>query len=295
MPFNLASFVCVEFDVALSRKDDAHYQVPIAPDVKNVLKQMLEATLKELGDSSNWALFDCAEKYQTAEQLKLPVDDPILARLKNLCSSQNLPVAAAALNTPSQIDYYFARFQDDTGNMCIGFRRASQFKGTVGKSLMQWLDGNLRMVQGDIFRLDFDFDFLVFDDQVAIYKPKSFEHIAGLEDELAKATPDHIHALIVALPILDFSFAEDFANKSVRGRRLIAAIRSRTDLAKISTNLFKKACEENKISVVQIGGKWAPNPKHEKAFLELLDRRRYPDPLVEGDADLFVALARNKI
>lgn len=295
MLIDTTSVVHTEFAVALLQKEDAYFQVPVSPSVQEVLRQMLQATLGNLGDPSNWETFDCAEQYPTTAALRYAIDDPLLSKVKDLFNAQNLPVSADALSNPARINYYFVHFRDALNNMCVGVRKASQFKGSVGKSLMYLLDGQLTMVDNNIFRLDPDFDFLVFSDHVAIYRPTQFERIADLEDELIKVAPAHINAISVALPGMDFGFAEQFTQRSARARKLIAAIKSRTDITTISVERFTSACHANKISITQKNGKWTPDPSHEVAFLEMLDRRRYHDPLVDQAPENYRAAARNKV
>lgn len=292
---DLNSAVCTVFGVALLKGETTHFQVPVTPSVKDILKQMLQTTLINLGNSREWTDYDCADQYPSTGHLKYDLSDPVVVKLQNLFTAQNVTPSADALSKPSNIDYYFAKFRDAAGIECMGIRKAAQFKGPVGKSLMTWIDGQLTMVQGDIFRLDTDFDFLVFPDQVAIYRPHSFERIADLEAKLAEATPTHIEAIAVALPFLDLGFVATTAGKSIRARRLVAAIRARSDIAGISVERLKSECQKNGISVVETEGKWHPELDHEIGFLEMLDRRRYYDPLIEEDPDPYRAASRSKM
>ena len=289
------SITNTEFGVALLKAEESHYHVPVAPKVTDALKQMLQATLDNLGDPGEWADFDCAEQYSPTERLKYPLDTPLSSRINCLFTAQNFPTAADALNNPTQIDYYFAHFRDSSNAECIGVRKATYFKGPVGKTFMHWLDGQLTIVEGNLFRLDTDFDFLIFSDHIAIYRPTQFERIAELEDELAKITPHHVQAVSTAAPQLDFEFANTVSPIPSRMRRLFAALKSRSDIANISSEKFEKACKANGIALIQKNGKWAPGPKHEIAFLEMLDRRRYNDPLIDDDPDPYRAVARKKV
>lgn len=295
MLIDTTSVVHTEFSVALLQKEDAYFQVPVSSSVQAVLAQMLQTTLKNLGDPNDWMVFDCAEQYPTTAPLKVALDDPMLSKVRDLLNAQNLPVSADALSNPARINYYFARFRDAADSVCVGVRRASQFKGSVGKSMLYILDGQLTMVGSNVFRLDPEFDFLVFSDHVAIYRPAQFERIADLEDEMSKVAPANIKAISIALPEMDFGFAEQLTQKSIRARRLVAAVKSRTDIANISAERFALACQANNIGITKKNGKWTPEPNHEVAFLEMLDRRRYHDPLIEQTPENYRAVARNKV
>lgn len=295
MPIDPGSIDYTEFRVALTIQGENHFQVPVSHSVKEALRQMLQETLEKLGDENAWVPYDYAQEYKGAEHLTCAIDDPAMETLRELFSAQNLTLHASALKSPKQIDYYSARFTDSAMGECIGVRRASYFKGTVGKPFMFFLEGQLTMVEAELFRLDQDFDFLIFIDKVAIYRPSSMEHVAGLEGKLRNATPSNIQMLSEAVPILDFSFAEKLSEKYVRAQRLFAALKSRPDLGLIDPHRFEAACQANGIAVIQNNGKWAPEPEHEMALLELLDRRRYADPLVEHDAELFRAPSRSTV
>jgi hypothetical protein len=281
--------------VTLLKNEDAHFQVPVTPNVKTALKQMLQATLNGLGDSAQWENFDCAEQHPQTASLKYAVDDPAMIKLKNLYTAQNLEVSADALSDASKIDYYSARFRDTNNNECVGVRKASYFKGTVQKSFLFLIGGQLTLAENSLFQLDPDFDFLIFSDQIVIYRPTQFERIAELEEELIKVAPAHIQTIAAAAPQLDFSFAVELVKKSPRARKLVAALKSRSDLSNISADQLGKACQTNGICVVLKDGKWTPEPKHEVNFLEMLDRRRYNDPLIEHQPAAYRAAARKKV
>ena len=295
MPINPDDIDYCEFGVALLVSGDTHFQVPVTLSVKRLLGEMLKTTLNNLGDSLHWEQFDCAERYPSTACLKYPTNDAVVINLKNLYTVQNIPSAADALQDPSKIDYYFARFRDKQGNECTAVHKASTFKSAVGKRFMHIINGQLTAVENDLFRLDSDFDFIIFPDQIAIYRPIQFERIADFDNELINIAPAHIQTLTAAITDLDFTFATAFVPKSARIRRLLAAITTRSDLSSISADKFSNACKENGISLVQHNGKWTPEPKHEMAFLEMLDRRRYNDPLIDQNPDAYRADARKKV
>ena len=295
MPIDPNAVVYCEFGVALLAASDTHYHVPITPGVKAALLDMLKVTLNALGNSTDWEPFDCADQHASTACLQCSTNDPIAVKLKNLYMAQNVSTAAAALDNPSNIDYYFARFRDNYGNECVAVHKASVFKAAIGKNFMVWLVDQLTIVEKDLFRLDTDFDFLVFSDQIAIYRPIQFERIADLESELIKIAPSHIQTVAATVTDLDFGFANELVKTSSRARKLFASLKARNDLSGLSSDRIMHTCQANGIDIIQKDGKWTPAPKHELAFLEMLDRRRYNDPLVEVQPSAYRAAARKKV
>jgi len=60
--------------------------------------------------------------------------------------------------------------------------------------------------------------------------------------------------------------------------------------------MLKSACNQHSIKLDSNSSKQlGPAQGHEKAFLELLDNRRYASPLVEKNPTTFMATSRKKI
>ena len=295
VPFNTQAITQTQFAVALSRGEELLYDVPVALEVKEELAKMLQETLTNLGDCNSWLQYECAEQYPTTTSLTIPINDPLTVKIKQLYESENISTAADALSKPSLVSFYLARFTDVDNNECMAVRRASYFRSSIGKSFLYWLENQLRVVEGELFRLDVDFDFIIFENQVAIYRPTNFEYVADFESEVVKLIPSFIQAIAVAVPFLDLDFAVATAEKSSRARKLLAGIKSRTDLSKISLEKFKAACLANGIAVTENNGKLSADANHEVALLELIDRRRYNDPLVDDEPDAYRASARSRM
>jgi len=286
----------VEFGVALKIKnDESRFLVPVASQVQTVLQSMLSDTLAKMGDPNAWEQHDCAEQYPPHESLTISLEDPLALKIKKIYTEKNLSANPNALNNPSQVDYYFAKFKDTADRKYVGVRRANLFKGPVGKSLMHFASGVLTMLASDTFRLDTEFDFIIFPELIAIHTPKQFEAIADYGEELIRISPQHIAEIAKVVPFVDFDFATKKYESSARMRHLLAAVKSRADVSTITQSMLKKACESQGIELVKIGKKIGPARSQEVDFLELLDRRRYNDPLIETDPSAYRAGARKLI
>lgn len=296
IPFDQSSVIRTEFFVAFPGDQDALYNVPVMPRVTAELQKMLRKTLENLGSADNWNAFECSEQYKSIEQLTIDITDPIASKVAQLYSATNLPSAANALaDNPSGIDYYFAKFWDNQGKYCVAVRKASQFKSALNKPLMYVVNGQLDIIQDKIFRLNDDFDFIIFEDRIAIYRPTQFERIAEVDTAFQEMIPSLIQSVSSRATNIDFTFADDLTKKSSKARRLIAAISKRDDIIGLDHQLFGKSCQNCKIPVTENNGKWMPNSGYELDLLEMLDRRRFADPLVEDQPENYRAAARTKL
>jgi len=295
MPFNVDQITETEFAVALRGGDAPCYLVPVAPEVRTMLQEMLTETIGEMESIGGLEDIDYGEEYGNRVSLQCPIDDPTVAHVVELFNAQNMPLAAAALDDPSCIDFYFARFTDQAGGRCLAVKTPSQFKATIGKKLIRILDDTLVVVEDKIFKLDNRFDFIVFDDRVAILNPKQFMRVAEVEQILADMAPQHVNEIAQAMDIVDFEPILEYVQRRKRAQKLVSSIRKRPTLGQITLPMLQEVCNRNNIPMTEQNGKLVPENGHEMDFLELLDGRRYPYPLEEEDPELLRALRRKKV
>lgn len=74
--------------------------------------------------------------------------------------------------------------------------------------------------------------------------------------------------------------------------RVVAALRAREDLTDTSQNNLKRECKRSGVQVRSVDGRIMPEPGHELAFLQMLDRRRYAICLVTGRWEQYEAASR---
>ena len=106
----------------------------------------------------------------------------------------------------------------------------------------------------------------------------------------AMANVDHIAEDITCV---DFDGLKKFVSGHKLAMRLVAAIKSRNDLAAISKKRLKAECKEAGLKIAENGEKLAPVEGSEMGFLMLLDRRRYTVTLIEKHPETYEAPSRH--
>jgi len=295
MPFNFNSIITVEFGVCLDSQDNEIYRiVPSDTGVQSALKEMLEATRSSLfNEEEELQEFSPAEKYGSTERLFLSLESELVAKHQEVFASENLTTDTHGLTDPKSIISYFAIFRDNAGRKLMGFRRAAQFKGVVKKNLVTLLDDTLKLVEDHLFKLDTDFDYIIYDERILIWRPSGFIFTAGMDEHIAACAAANVDLVSKEVACVDFLGLKDFVLKHKLSMRLIAAIKSRDDLADISKRRLKAECKEAGLKISEIKGMLSPQEGSEYGFLMLLDRRRYTVTLIEKKPETYEAPSRH--
>jgi len=175
----------------------------------------------------------------------------------------------------------------------MGFRRAAQFKGLLKKHLVTFINDALRLVEDNLFKLDTDFDFLIFDDQILIWRPSGFIFTAGMDEHIAAFAAANVAHITGEISCVNFTALGDFVAKYKLAMRLVAAIRSRNDLSSITSQRLKAECKGAGVKLITRNRKLLPEPGSEMGFLMLLDRRRYTVMLVPKQPETYEAASRH--
>jgi len=293
--FNFQQIQSVEFGVCLDTVErQSHRLVPCVAAVQQALKEMLEETRRSLfADGSGFTEFSPAEKYASNERLRIALSSDLVNKQREVFEAVNLPTDSNALNNTDAIISYFAIFRDNGSQKLLAFRRAAQFKGVLKKRLIRFSDDALRIVPDHVFKLDTDFDFLIFDNQVLIWRPSGFVFTADMDNQIAACANENVSYIEKTIACVDFTDLREFVFTHKRAMRLVAVIKSRKDLAAIAPKLLSVECKQARILLRQKNGKLLPEPGHELAFLMLLDRRRYTVTLIEGQPETYEAPSRH--
>lgn len=285
----------VEFGVCLDADEGEVYRlVPCVADVQAALKEMLAETLRELGNGKGMLHeFSPAEKYAANECLRLDLQSDLASKHRAVFEAGNLDTDVNALSESSRLVSYFARFWDNKNRKLMALRRAAQFKGVLKKRLITFSDDALRIVPDDVFKLDTDFDFLIADGQILIWRPSGFVFTADVDGQIAACAVTNVAHIEKTITCVDFTGLKQFVSTHKRAMRLVAAIKSRRDLSAINPKLLRAECKEGRIPITQKDGKLFPEPGHELAFLMLLDRRRYTVTLIQGQPETYEAASRH--
>jgi len=296
--FDINGADVVEFGVGLDEGENERFTlVPAGVEVQAILKQMAIATRDGMrAVRPDGLAYEPSEKYDSPEHLFVPTDDGIAARFKQLHAAHNMEPDANALDDPSKVFCYFARFKFRKGRQCLtAVRRATSFKGILKSPLIRFLGDALRIVEEQTFKLDQDFDVLVDDDRVYILRPAGFEFIGHLDAEIAKAVPGNVQSVKADLPFVDFTAIQNYAVDHPRAARYLASIRSQKLAKKVDKASLKKLCKSTNVIVQEVGGKLLVDPKSIMDFLGVLDRRLYEVELIKGSPEPFRAARRVRI
>jgi hypothetical protein len=297
-PADIALVTLVGYFEGPSGQNQRHIQIPIAPEVQSELEVMLGVTLLKLGlpqAAAQLPDFSPAEKYSGEEPCKLPLATAYMADLVAVMALQNLPSNTNALQAIDELKYYYGIFSDGQGRSVWAFRRAGTFKGVAKSKLAFIRNGLLTMVEGNIFRLDTDFDYLVDSQTIYVLRHSGFEFTTNVHGQMLQAAGSNATAVAAAVNYLNMGGISTYATHHPRAARLLAAVRARTDLHLLDRGLLEGACQQFGIPLVQDGnGAISPAAGHEYDFLLMIDRRAYTATLIAQQAERYEAASRTR-
>ncbi len=295
MAFDFDRIKSVEFGVCLEDEGGESYSVvPSENEVQDALKEMLTDTIASLAaEGTQIEEFSPSEKYGATERLRVSLDSDLAEKHREIYASENLATNTHGLDDPSELVSYFAIFRDRAHHKLMAFRRAAQFKGVVKKHLITLVNDALCMAPDKIFKLDTDFDFVIYDDQILIWRPSGFIFTAEMDEKLAACAAANVDKIAEDVTCVDFTGLKDFVSSHKLAMRLVAAIKSRNDLVSISKKCLKKECEDAGVKVSLKNGKLVPEDGSEMAFLMLMDRRRYTVTLIADKPETYEAPSRH--
>jgi hypothetical protein len=295
VPFNFSRIRSVEFFVCFDYTgEEQFWQVPVDGDVQEALQEMLASTVAQLQLDNDIPLFEPGEKYAAIEPSTVRLDAEYMERVRAIYETDHFPTNPDSLSEVGELAFYFAAFHDSQDRKLVGIRRASQFKGIVRarNRLVSMIDDTLKLVERDVFRLDQDFDYLVSETDVLILRPSGFEYTAAVEGAMTEHAAEMLESLTNTVACVDFESLQDFVTTHRRAARLVASLHARADISQTSLSLLKRGCKANQIEFALSDGRLSPDEGSEMAFLEFLDRRRYPFNLVNGQQEYYVAASR---
>lgn len=276
----------VEFNVCYGiGEDEEYFQIPVDRSVQNALKEMLSKTIEELySEGDVFADYEPSERYEPIHRLKADLEHSTMERLRNVFNAQNIDTCSGSIDV-DRLSYYFCVFRDSHDRKLIAFKRAIQFKGVVKKRLITIVDDTLKMVDDNVFKLDADFDFLVFGKKIYILRPSSFVYIASLTAQIMEKAAEYVSQLSESVGFLDTSDLGEYVSTHSRAARMVVTIQSRDDLSNLNRRKLTTHCEKFGVSLISKDGKIKPEKGSEMDFLKLLDRRLYSVNLNTGDGE----------
>lgn len=290
----------IEFGIILREGEKlSYYLIPTDITLKAEFHRMLEQTLSSWQEGGEVAReYDPAEVYPSRAQLELPRDSLLLGNLSELYNAENISIEASRIRELPKLFAYFCIFRTgnaQNGEKVLAIRKAVQFKGLAKQRLVRWFDDSLHYVEDKFFKLDKEFDVVITPTRVLILNPKSFESIARLDDIILETAGENLVRMGTHVPFIELSGLTEYAKTHKRAARLIASIAARGDLAATSERLFEEQCTRYGVTLVCNDGRFCPAEKHELAFLNVLDRRRYAVSLIEDVHEKYEAASRHGV
>ena len=297
MPFE--DFRNIEFGICtIIEGQQTVVRIPIDDSVRAMLYDMhMEFYNTYFGIEGDPEQYQPSEKYSNTEKLFIPLNNENLASLRELYNQNNIPIANVALGEiASSISYYFAIFRHQNGSKQICVKRPNTFKGLLRKKLIQFIDDTLQVLPDNVFKLDNDFDFIIYENNIDIIHPVGFNFIANIEEEILRCAADSTRQLSVRIQFINFNYLADFVGHSKTAAKLIASIKSRDDLERTSQQKLLEKCTRIGVIVREENGQILPDEAHIVRFLEILDRRGYDFDILDDDIlEIYVAASRKRV
>ncbi|TBV26915.1 hypothetical protein DMZ43_07585 [Meridianimaribacter sp. CL38] len=272
-------------------------RIPIDNSVRTTLYDMHESFYKAyFGIEEEPELFQPSEKYGSTEKLFVPLSNENLASLREIYNQNDIPIVNMALGEiANSISFYFAIFRHNNGSKQIAVKRPSQFKGLLRKKLIYLIDDTLQVIPDNIFKLDNDFDFIIHENNIDILHPTGFNFIANIDEEVLRSAADSTRQLSVRIQFINFNYLADFVGHSKTAAKLIASIKSRTDLERTSQVKLMEKCIRIGVNIREENGQILPEEDDIVRFLEILDRRGYDFDITEDLPEIYVASSRRRV
>jgi hypothetical protein len=115
-----------------------------------------------------------------------------------------------------------------------------------------------------------------------------------MDEHIAACAASNVAQIAKEVTCVNFSKLKDYVAQHKLAMRLVAAIKSRADLAEISKRHLKAECKESGLKISEKNGMLFPEEGSEYGFLMLLDRRRYTVTLIDNKPETYEAPSRHE-
>lgn len=285
----------MEFVVGCNESGEREYViVPVNYDVKNVLKQMIAETWQKMQQNDS-VDYDPANQNKDATYLYMSIDDPLSREVRLFHQAEILQTSTAIMKRPGNMFCYCVRVTVD-GQRLTAMRRASYFKGILKKRgrLIQIMNDTLKIIDDDVFKLDDDFDLLVWNEGLHIWKPTAFETLANIRQIVLQTVSENVKTIQDKIPFVCFNNIAKYAGTRIRAAKALSSLRQ-DDLDNIDRTTLAQQCRVMNVGVTNDAETMIIDEKSIGTFLEVLGRRRYLDPLVTEPANVYRAANRQLV
>jgi len=294
--FNDGDIQSVDFCASLKRGN--RFFIPTDGGVQNALKSILRDTLNAFeAIEGEWQLHDISEDYGERRRVYAPRNLPLFEAMSQIFDSGALPELADLQNHLAELDYYFAKFVDNNGNVLVGVKKARTAKAILGAQhkLVRLIDNTLVLIEERVLRLDRQFDVLISDDHVFVLEPRSMEQVAGIVERVAASAAAKVQEIHDAVPFLDLSRIKDKIAGHPKLARIAHSVASRPDLKLMQRGVIEELALAQGIRFKEVDGRLLCNVSDEAKLMEVLDARRYHLDLTATGAVPYRATARQAV
>ena len=275
------------------------YSVPVDSGVGDTLRAMARATVAKME-----FLLAGPNPYEPSnvstgqQHITISLDDTLVELFRNVYEMSSPQTGGGAIlrNSPRRVFCYFARFVDSQQRWLTGMRQPTEFRAVLAQRnrLIRLAGDELRAMGDDtLFRLDMDFDLLVDSQEVRILRPSHFETIGRLQEHIKAAAITNVNAIANQMSFLNVGSINNVARNNVQAARLLASAATK-NFDGVTIDSLKRACDEQKVSLVEADGQVTVDDENVVDFLKVLDRRRLSIMLVPGEREVYDASVRTR-
>lgn len=298
MNFDFDEIGNVTFGVCTRLKGEIEFfDVQVDDGVHNMLREMTVSTwarMLEVADDPTD--YEPTERYSGDQHLFVGLDESSVEFFNEIHGAVNFDPGGNILREPRLVFCYFAKLDDYNGNRLTAVRRSSLFKGVLKQKnrILALADDRLRVMEDDLFRLDHNFDVLVDDDEVHILNASGFELLGSLQDAIRDAAGENVQALQASLPFVDMGLGEPQGTFTVSLARRLAAVKKQR-LGGITVDSLRTECQRKNVAFTETQDGLRFEEDALVGLLDILDRRRFVDELVPGEAVQYKADSRQRL
>ncbi|MDO9035795.1 MAG: DUF4868 domain-containing protein [Methanoregula sp.] len=287
----------IEFGICLKNgTNNQYYLIPTDAHFKELLFHMLTKTYTTWKETAETAtVYNPAEKYPPVGRLSLPLDDPMVEKIKQFYDLKNITTDSTKIKNIANLSAYFCIYRTEEGKKIIAVRRAFQFKVASHQKYIFLTDDTLKCVDTKLFKIDNDFDFIITEDEIYIFRITGFEYFAHLEEVILEKARENTIRLGEKLTYINIDRLKTYTSKHPRAARLIASIVARDGLEQTDEKHLRSQCKDKAVEIETIDGKLSPLKANENKFLHVLDRRRYTIRLVKHKKEIYEAGSRDQV
>ena len=301
MNFDFENMEARSFGVATRvRGEVSFFNIQSDNDVLEELEEMAKTTWEQMLEVDGVPIaYDPSEAYPAKQHLTIGLQEEPAGLFWDLHQAVDLnPGGREILDNPRTTFCYFARFIDANGRQLVAMRRSSTFKGAVTRQargiphrLMIWRNG-LMLIEGNVFRLDPQFDLLIDNQEVRILHTAGFEQIGGLRTLIQAAAIENVQYMQVQLPFVARDFDDPEWRIPIGIARKLAALRQ-VRLEGLTADSLRRQCA---IKNVPFNERPDGTLEFEQAYigdlLDVLTRHIFVDELIPGEPEVYRAPSR---